>query len=88
MITINLSRDQADSLMRGLGWRDIKGTHCNVDLRESVAAEVFRQIEHKLMPCSTAPAELAVWRHEQGFIEIEIEKWKRKHETAEEAFGS
>lgn len=86
MIQINLSRKQADSLLRGLGWRDIRGEHSNVDMREEVAAELFKQLEHKLIPPSTSAAELAVWRYENGLVESDIEKWKRKNETAEEAF--
>lgn len=83
MITINLSDKQAKSLLNSLGWRwcDDPVNHDNVTIESSVAKELFTQLEHKLTPASTSAAELAVWRHEQGLNEMEIEKWKRKNEV-------
>lgn len=83
MITINLSEEQAKSLLDSLGWRwcDDPANHDNVTIESGVAQELFTQLEHKLMPASTRAAELSVWRHEQGLNEMEIEKWKRKNEV-------
>lgn len=90
MITINLSDKQAKSLLDSLGWRwcDDPAHHDNVTIESTVADELFKQLEQQLSPRSTAPAELAVWRHEQGLTEMDVEKWKRKNETACDAFGS
>lgn len=85
MITINLSEHQARLLLAGLGWRENNEVTASLKVARSVCDELFVQLEHKLMPSSTSAAELAVWRHENGFVEMEIEKWKRKNETAEEA---
>lgn len=85
MITINLSEEQAKSLLRGMlrgmGWRMGSGRKVVVNIKEEVARELFAQLEHKLMPASTSAAELAVWRHENGLNEMDIEKWKRKNEV-------
>ena len=78
MITINLSEEQAKSLLMHLGWRMGVGSEAVVNIKEETAKELFTQLEHKLMPASTSAAELAVWRHEQGLNEMDIEKWKRK----------
>lgn len=78
MITINLSEEQAKSLLMCLGWRMGAGSVAVVNIKEETAKELFTQLEHKLMPVSTSAAELAVWRHEQGLNEMDIEKWKRK----------
>lgn len=75
MITINLSEKQARDLLNCVGW-DSK-------LPEHLTLELFRQLEHKLMPVSTGAAELAVWRHESGLTEMEVERWKRKNETVD-----
>ncbi|HAK2374305.1 TPA: hypothetical protein H1940_004736 [Salmonella enterica] len=72
MITINLSEEQAKSLLRSLAV---------VNIKEEAAREVFAQLEHKLMPASTSAAELAVWRHENGLNERDVERWKRKNEV-------
>ena len=81
MITINLSEEQAKSLLRCLGWQMCSGNEAVVNIKEEVARELFAQLEHKLMPASTSAAELAVWRHENGLNEMDIEKWKRKNEV-------
>lgn len=81
MITINLSEEQAKSLLRGMGWRIGIGSEAVVNIKKEVAREIFAQLEHKLMPASTSAAELAVWRHENGLNEMDIEKWKRKNEV-------
>lgn len=85
MITINLSEEQAKSLLRGMlrgmGWRMGSGRKVVVNIKEEVARELFAQLEHKLMPASTSAAELAVWRNENGLNEMDIEKWKRKNEV-------
>lgn len=73
MIKINLSDNQARDLLNIIGW-DCK-------LTKELALEIFTQLEHKLMPPSTSAAELAVWRHESGLNEMDIEKWKRKNEV-------
>lgn len=87
MITINLSEEQAKSLLRGLGWRMGSGSEAVVNIKEEVAKDLFAQLEHKLMPASTSAAELAVWRHENGLNEIDIEKWKRKNGKAVDKVG-
>lgn len=83
MIQINLSEDQAKSLLDSLGcrWCDDPKYHDNVAIESNVASELFTQLEQQLMPRSTSAAELAVWRHENGLNEMDVEKWKRKHET-------
>lgn len=88
MITINLSEEQAKSLLRGLGWRMGSGSEAVVNIKEEVAKELFAQLEHKLIPASTSAAELAVWRHEQGLNEMDVEKWRRKNESLGSAFSS
>ncbi|EKL2214122.1 hypothetical protein PQ125_002656 [Salmonella enterica] len=88
MIAINLSEEQAKSLLMCLGWRMGAGSEAVVNIKEETAKEIFTQLEHKLMPASTSAAELAVWRHEQGLNEMEIEKWKRKNENLGSAFSS
>lgn len=81
MITINLSDKQGRELLNAFGWRWSSGGEAVVNIKEEVAKELFAQLEHKLMPASTSAAELAVWRHENGLNEIDIEKWKRKNEV-------
>lgn len=90
MITINLSEEQAKSLLNSLGWRwcDDPENHDNVTIESGVAQELFTQLEHKLMPASTSAAELAVWRHEQGLNEMDVEKWRLKNESLGSAFSS
>lgn len=87
MITINLSEEQAKSLLRGMGWRIGSCGEAVVNIKEEVAKELFEQLEHKLMPASTSAAELAVWRHENGLNEMDIEKWKRKNGKAVDKVG-
>lgn len=87
MITINLSEEQAKSLLRGLGWRMGSGSEAVVNIKDEVAKELFAQLEHKLMPASTSASELAVWRHENGLNEMDIEKWKRKNGKAVDKVG-
>lgn len=90
MIQINLSKEQARLMLAGFGWREGLGYESKIRLSESVAADVFRQLEHAFEP---APAEdsdlvgLAVWKHENGYYKGAIEQWKRENETLEEAFG-
>ncbi|VUF55249.1 Phage protein [Escherichia phage Stevie_ev116] len=83
MITINLSEEQAKSLLDSFGWRwcDDPKYHDNVTIESNVASELFTQLEQQLMPRSTSAAELAVWRHENGLNEMDVEKWKRKNEV-------
>lgn len=88
MIAINLSEEQAKSLLNSLGWRYGSGEYERLDVKSDVAKEVFIQLEQQLMPASTSAAELAVWRHEQGLNEMDIEKWKRKNESLGSAFSS
>lgn len=87
MITINLSEEQAKSLLRGMGWRMGSGGESVVNIKEEVARELFAQLEHKLMPASTSAAELAVWRHENGLNEMDVEKWKSKNGKAVDKVG-
>lgn len=87
MITIKLSEEQAKSLLRSLGWRMGSGSEAVVNIKEEVARELFAQLEHKLMPASTSAAELAVWRHENGLNEMDVEKWKRKNGKAVDKVG-
>ena len=81
MIQINLSEEQAKSLLNSLGWRYGSGEYERLDVKSEVAKEVFIQLEQQLMPRSTSAAELAVWRHENGLNEMDVEKWKCDHET-------
>lgn len=81
MIQINLSEEQAKSLLNSMGWRWVGGKDDQVNIGREVAKELFTQLEQQLMPRSTSAAELAVWRHENGLNEMDVEKWKRKHET-------
>lgn len=81
MITINLSERQARLLLVGLGYRENNEVTASLKVARSVCDELFTQIEQQLMPRSTSAAELAVWRHENGLNEMDVEKWKRKHET-------
>ncbi|QDH94224.1 hypothetical protein [Escherichia phage vB_EcoS_PHB17] len=75
MITINLSREQAEIFMSTVGeFATING----------VVAEISSQIENQIFPRTTDAAGLAVWKHESGLNDRLIEQWKRKHETAEE----
>lgn len=87
MIAINLSEEQAKSLLMCLGWRMGAGSEAVVNIKEEVARELFAQLEHKLMPTSTSAAELAVWRHENGLNEMDVEKWKRKNGKAVDKVG-
>ncbi|AWY04323.1 hypothetical protein HOT39_gp21 [Escherichia phage LL5] len=87
MIEINLSEEQAKSLLMCLGWRMGAGSEAVVNIKEEVARELFAQLEHKLMPASTSAAELAVWRHENGLNEMDVEKWKRKNGKAVDKVG-
>lgn len=87
MITINLSREQARLMLAGFGWREGMGACSTIRLSENVAAEVFRQLEHAFEPAGHTQAETAAWFGENGRSARLVEEWKRKHETAEEAFG-
>lgn len=87
MITINLSREQARLMLDGFGWREGMGFESKIRLSESVAAEVFRQLEHAFEPAGTAQAETAAWFGEQGRSARLVEEWKRNNETVEETFG-
>lgn len=71
MITINLSDKDARELLNAVGWRE--------PIPASIETEMFIQLEQQLTPRSTGAAELAVWRHEQGLTEMDVEKWKRKN---------
>lgn len=87
MIQINLSEEQSKYLLMCLGWRMGAGSEAVVNIKEEIAKELFTQLEHKLVPASTSAAELAVWRHEQGLNEMDIEKWKRKNGSLECSFS-
>lgn len=88
MIAINLSEEQAKSLLNSMGWRYGSGEYERLDVKSDVAKEVFIQLEQQLMPRSTSASELAVWRHEQGLNEMDVEKWMRKNESLGSAFSS
>lgn len=88
MIQINLSEEQARLMLAGFGWREGMGYESKIRLSETVAAEVFRQLERHFEPVGTEQAEFAVWRHEHGYTAGAIEEWKRKNETAESAFAN
>lgn len=85
MITINLSEEQARIMLAAFGWRDDDGIQATVKIPEPVAREVFLQIEHAFVPVGTEQAETAAWFGENGYREQQIEDWKRKNETYEEA---
>ena len=68
MIQINLSEKQARELLEATGWGNQIPRHIEV--------EIFRQLEHKLMPPSTNAAELAVFKHEAGYTGQAVEGWK------------
>ncbi|QPX76347.1 hypothetical protein ZEROTOHERO_82 [Citrobacter phage vB_CfrD_ZerotoHero] len=87
MIKINLSEEQAKSLLNSLGWRYGSCEYERLDVKSDVAKEVFIQLEQQLMPRSTSAAELAVWRHENGLNEMDVEKWKRKNGKAVDKVG-
>lgn len=48
MITINLSDSQAKSLLHSLGWRTQVGGVSLANFSESVAKEVFIQLENQI----------------------------------------
>nr|DAU08355.1 MAG TPA: hypothetical protein [Caudoviricetes sp.] len=83
MITINLSDEQAKTLLECLGWRTLGDTIDLMAIEKQVAREMFIQLENEISPRSTEAASLAAWRHEAGYTEKTIEDWKRKHETME-----
>lgn len=84
MIQINLSEEQARLMLAGFGWREGCGWESTIKLSETVAAEVFRQLEHHFEPRPTEAADTAVWFAEQGITARKVEEWKRKHETMED----
>lgn len=73
MITINLSESQARDLLDAIGWEKM--------MPKNVETEIFRQLEHKLIPNSSNSAELAVFMHEAGYRDKAVEEWKRKNEV-------
>lgn len=75
MITINLSDEQAKKLTDNY----VRGMPNLLDVEN----EIFTQLEQQLTPRPTSAAELAVWRHENGYIEKDVEQWKRKYEVME-----
>lgn len=79
MIQINLSEKEArhfyNFAMSVMGVQDCPS-----------AKAIISAIEHQLLPVSTNQAEMAVWRSKSVNPSI-IEAWKRKHESAESAFG-
>lgn len=83
MITINLSDEQAKTLLECLGWRSIAETVDIMAIEKQVAREMFIQLENELSPRSTEAASLAAWRAEAGYTAKAVEDWKRKHETME-----
>lgn len=83
MITINLSDEQAKTLLECLGWRSIDETVDIMAIEKQVAREMFVQLENELSPRSTEAASLAAWRAEAGYTAKAAEDWKRKHETME-----
>lgn len=83
MITINLSDEQAKSLLNSMGWRFVCGDVSCANIDEKVASEIFTQLENRLMPPPTEAAEVAVWKHESGVNAKTVEYWKRKHEVME-----
>lgn len=85
MITINLSEQQARIMLAAFGWRDNDGIQATVKIYEPVAREVFRQLENAFDPAGTEQAETAAWLGENGYRDQQIEDWKRKSETAEDA---
>lgn len=85
MITINLSEEQARIMLAAFGWRDDDGIQATVKIPETVAREVFSQLEHAFEPPGTEQAETAAWFGENGYRDQQIEDWKRKNETAEDA---
>lgn len=48
MITINLSDEQGRELLSAFGWRDEVGRMAKIRLDETVAAEIFRQVENQV----------------------------------------
>ncbi|UGO55914.1 hypothetical protein JLBYU41_28 [Escherichia phage JLBYU41] len=85
MITINLSEQQARIMLAAFGWRDDDGIQATVKIPDTVAREVFNQLEHAFVPVGTDQAETAAWFGENGYRDQQVENWKRKNETAEEA---
>lgn len=83
MITINLSDEQAKTLLECLGWRNSAETVDLMAIEKQVAREMFIQLENELSPRSTEAANLAAWRAEAGYTAKAVEDWKRKHETME-----
>ena len=73
MITINLSEKQARELLDATGLERM--------MSKEVQMEIFRQLEHKLIPNSSNSAELAVFMHEAGYRAKAVEDWKRKYEV-------
>ena len=84
MITINLSEQQARIMLAAFGWRDDDGIQATVKIPETVAREVFNQLEHAFVPVGTDQAETAAWFGENGYRDQQVENWKRKNETVEE----
>ena len=81
MITINLSEEQARIMLAAFGWRDNSETQATVKIYESVAREVFRQLERAFDPAGTEQSETSAWLGENGYRDKQIEDWKRKNET-------
>lgn len=85
MITINLSEEQARIMLAAFGWRDDDGIQATVKIPETVASEVFSQLERAFVPVGTDQAETATWFGENGYRDQQIEDWKRKNEALENA---
>jgi hypothetical protein len=85
MITINLSEEQARIMLAAFGWRDDDGIQATVKITETVAREVFNQLEHAFVPVGTDQAGTAAWFGENGYRDQQVENWKRINETAEES---
>lgn len=87
MITINLSEEQARIMLAAFGWRDDNGIQATVKIPETVAREVFNQLEHAFVPAGSDQAETAAWFGENGYRDQQVEDWKRKNESMESAFA-
>lgn len=88
MITINLSEQQARIMLAALGWRDDDGIRATVKIPETVAREVFNQLEQKFSPRPTDAAENAKWLAENGYTALKVHNWKRKRKkTADRVSG-
>lgn len=82
MIQINLSEEQAKSLLMCLGWRMGAGSVAVVNIKEETAKEIFTQLEQKFSPRPTDAAETAKWLAENGYTALNVHNWKRKHKKS------